>query len=45
MGNERVTVKNLKVLQVDEATGIVVVKGTLSGLVKRAEDTVLEQCG
>jgi large subunit ribosomal protein L3 len=29
MGNERVTVKNLKVLQVDEANGIVVVNGTL----------------
>lgn len=27
MGNERVTVKNLKVLQVDEANGIVVVNG------------------
>lgn len=27
MGNERVTVKNLKVLQVDEANGIVVVHG------------------
>lgn len=27
MGNQRVTVKNLKVLQVDEANGIVVVKG------------------
>lgn len=28
MGNESVTVKNLKVLQVDEANGIVVVNGT-----------------
>lgn len=28
MGNERVTVKNLRVLQVDEANGIVVVNGT-----------------
>ena len=28
MGNESVTVKNLKVLQVDEENGIVVVNGT-----------------
>jgi hypothetical protein len=32
MGNERVTVKNLKVLQVDEANGIVVVSGMYSSL-------------
>ncbi|KAF1955623.1 mitochondrial 54S ribosomal protein YmL9 [Byssothecium circinans] len=31
MGNERVTVKNLKVLQVDEANGIVVVNGCVPG--------------
>ncbi|CAI6338729.1 unnamed protein product [Periconia digitata] len=31
MGNERVTVKNLKVLQVDEANGIVVVNGSVPG--------------
>lgn len=29
MGNERVTVKNLKVLKVDNANGIVVVNGKL----------------
>lgn len=28
MGGERVTVKNLKVLQVDEANGVLVVSGT-----------------
>ncbi|EOA92106.1 uncharacterized protein SETTUDRAFT_114333 [Exserohilum turcica Et28A] len=31
MGNESVTVKNLKVLQVDEANGIVVVSGAVPG--------------
>ncbi|KAF2636037.1 mitochondrial 54S ribosomal protein YmL9 [Massarina eburnea CBS 473.64] len=31
MGNERVTVKNLKVLQVDETNGIVVVNGCVPG--------------
>ncbi|KAF2018057.1 mitochondrial 54S ribosomal protein YmL9 [Aaosphaeria arxii CBS 175.79] len=31
MGNERVTVKNLKVMQVDEANGIVVVHGAVPG--------------
>ncbi|PSN64068.1 translation protein [Corynespora cassiicola Philippines] len=31
MGNENVTVKNLKVLQVDEANGIVVVNGCVPG--------------
>jgi large subunit ribosomal protein L3 len=31
MGNESVTVKNLKVLQVDEKNGIVVVNGAVPG--------------
>lgn len=31
MGNENVTVKNLKVLQVDEENGIVVVTGSVPG--------------
>lgn len=31
MGNESVTVKNLKVLQVDEKNGIVVVNGCVPG--------------
>lgn len=30
MGNERVTVKNLKVMKVDEVNGVVVVSGTLA---------------
>lgn len=31
MGNESVTVKNLKVLQIDEANGLIVVTGCVPG--------------
>ncbi|KAF2271327.1 mitochondrial 54S ribosomal protein YmL9 [Westerdykella ornata] len=43
MGNEHVTVKNLKVLQVDEANGIVVVHGCVPGpknQVVRVQDAI-----
>jgi hypothetical protein len=38
MGNERVTVKNLKVLQVDETSGVVVVKGILASFLPNGEN-------
>lgn len=40
MGNESVTVKNLKVLQVDEANGIVVVNGASRYLVLQRQQLI-----
>jgi len=42
MGNESVTVKNLRVLQVDEPNGIVVVQGM--GCIVRLHWLVLTTC-